>query len=291
MIKSMTGFGKSTAQYNSKKITVEIRSLNSKQADINARIPANYKEKEIEIRNLLTQKLERGKIDLFIAYETVSSENVTGINIDLAVSYHADLKKLATEIGEENSSFLGHLLRMPDVIGVQKEEYTEEEGKTVMAAFSEAINQLEKFRLQEGAVLQKELLSRIENILLLLTKIDDIDANRVSRIRDKIKNNLYEFLSDVTKIDQNRMEQEMIYYIEKLDITEEKIRLKAHCNYFIEIMNELVSNGRKLGFITQEIGREINTIGSKANDADIQKMVVQMKDELEKIKEQLNNVL
>lgn len=291
MIKSMTGFGKSTAEYAGKKITIELRSLNSKSLDLNLRLPYLYRNKEADLRSELSKQVERGKLDVTFFIEQTQEIASASINKPLAKKYYKELQLLAKELNEKNTDVFSLLLKMPDVFKSEKEtqELDEKEWKLVKKTFENALESFQKFRSDEGKTLAQELKKRIENIDTLLKKIADTDPARVKNIRNRIEKNVGEFI-DAEKIDKNRLEQELIYYIEKLDITEEKLRLKTHLDYFLKTMKEQ-SGGRKLGFITQEIGREINTIGSKANNADIQKMVVQMKDELEKIKEQLLNVL
>lgn len=286
-MKSMTGFGKASTDYNNKKINIEIRSVNSKQLDLNVRLAQQYREKEQEIRAELSKNLERGKIDASIYIDSASEANTTNINTTLAKSYHNELKKIASELGEKTDNLLPLILKMPDVFKGEKLELVAEEWDTISKLLKEAIASFNKFRDDEGLVLKNEFTKRINTIATLLSEVAKMDEKRIPSVRERLTKGIAELKS---AIDVNRFEQELIYYIEKLDITEEKVRLKTHLDYFITTMNEPAS-GRKLGFITQEIGREINTIGSKANDAAIQKFVVQMKDELEKIKEQLLNVL
>ena len=288
-MKSMTGFGKGVAESSQKKITVEIRSLNSRQLDLNMRVPSIYREKEPEIRAELSRSLERGKVDFTIFFESAVEAEVSVINKPLAAAYHAELRSLAAMLKEPETGLLPMVLKMPDVMKPEKTEPDEDEWISVRRAVDEAIAAFQQFRSDEGETLAKEFRNRIGTIQSLLSEVLKLDETRVPMLKEKIRKNVYEAVGK-DKVDQNRFEQELIYYIEKLDITEEKLRLNTHCDYFLKTMDE-PSSGRKLGFITQEIGREINTIGSKANDAGIQKMVVQMKDELEKIKEQLLNVL
>lgn len=290
MIKSMTGFGKSITEVTGKKINVEIRSLNSKQLDLNFRIPYIYKEKELELRSEVSKQVERGKVDVGIYLENLQDTAPVAINKTLAKFYYKELEGLSNELNEVQN-LLPLVLKMPEVLKAEKEivELDEAEWKEVRKVVDQAIEAFQKFRSDEGRTLEKEFKSRIAIIASLLQEVVALDGLRINNIKERIKNNLSEII-DKEKIDQNRFEQELIYYIEKLDITEEKLRLKTHLDYFIATMEEAAA-GRKLGFITQEIGREINTIGSKANDSAIQKLVVQMKDELEKVKEQLLNVL
>jgi uncharacterized protein (TIGR00255 family) len=290
-LKSMTGFGKAVNEIPGKKVTVEIRSLNSKQLDLNLRIPYFYKEKELELRTEIAKQLERGKVDVSVYTESTLEMLPVALNRELAKTYYKELKSLSEELNENNQDLLSLALKMPDVMKAEREvvELDEAEWKLVKNAVEKAIDSFQKFRDDEGRTLLAEFTMRISIIERLLAEVITLDAARITNIKNRIKGNLEEVI-DVNKLDQNRFEQELIYYIEKLDITEEKLRLKTHLDYFILTMKES-SSGRKLGFISQEIGREINTIGSKANDAEMQKLVVQMKDELEKIKEQMLNVL
>ena len=291
MIKSMTGFGKATNEFSAKKITVEVRSLNSRQLDLNLRMPYAYKEKELELRSEISKQIERGKVDITVFTEFLQEAMPVAINKTLARVYYKELKTLAEELNDTSVNLLALTMKMPDVLKAEKEitELDAEEWKAVKSTVDRAIEAFQKFREDEGNTLSAEFATRIGIIDKLLAEVVAIDAARVDNIRNRIKTNIAEVI-EKEKIDENRFEQELIYYIEKLDITEEKLRLKTHLDYFMEAMKELGS-GRKLGFIAQEIGREINTIGSKANDSTVQKLVVQMKDELEKIKEQLLNVL
>ena len=290
-MKSMTGFGKATAEIPGKKVTVEVRSLNSKQLDLNLRLPYLYKEKELELRADISKQIERGKVDITVFTEATQDSLPIAINKTLAKTYYKELKSLSEELGESNQNLLSLVVKMPDVMKAEREvvELDEAEWKQIKATVDKAIDAFQKFRDDEGKTLSNEFTTRIGLIDNLLVEVVKMDAARVENIRSRIKNSLSEVI-EKEKIDQNRFEQELVYYIEKLDITEEKLRLKTHIDYFLNTMKE-AGSGRKLGFISQEIGREINTIGSKANDATVQKLVVQMKDELEKIKEQLLNVL
>jgi uncharacterized protein (TIGR00255 family) len=286
-MKSMTGFGKAVTDFNGKKINIEIRSVNSKQLDLNLRMASLYRDKEQEIRSELSKNLERGKIDVSIYYDVNTEASANIINTALAKVYHAELKKIASELGENNNELMPLVLKMPDIFKGEKLELNTEEYNTLTTLLKEAIDSFNKFRNDEGLTLKKEFTQRINAINQLLSDVITLDSKRIPNVRERLRKNIDELKST---IDENRFEQELIYYIEKLDIAEEKLRLKTHLDYFTQTMEEAAS-GRKLGFISQEIGREINTIGSKANDAGIQKLVVQMKDELEKIKEQLLNVL
>lgn len=289
MIKSMTGFGKASLELNDKTINVEIRSLNSKNADISLRLSSSLRNYELELRNELSKQLERGKIDLSIFIESKTAETPVEINVELAKAYHTQLKNLAQALNEPLQEVVSQVLRFPDVMKNERKEADENEWKQIKKCIDLAIAQLNNFRETEGKSLQKDFEDRLGKIEHCLEEIKKLDTLRTQNIKERIKNNLAETIG-LDKIDKNRLEQELIYYIEKLDINEEKVRLKTHLDYFKETCKEN-SAGRKLNFISQEIGREINTIGSKANDAAIQKLVVLMKDELEKIKEQSNNVL
>ncbi|HQQ94657.1 MAG TPA: YicC family protein [Bacteroidia bacterium] len=289
MIKSMTGFGKAQRESGDKIINVEIRSLNSKSADISLRVSSSLRNYEAELRNELIRQLERGKIDLGIYLESKKTETPGEVNLELAKAYHDQLRNLALELNEPLRDSISLILKMPDILKTERKESGEEEFKLVKAALQDAIQQLRQFREKEGEALHADLEQRLSNIEAALSEITKLDSKRLDNLKNRLRTNLEETIGR-SNIDQNRFEQELIYYLEKLDINEEKVRLKTHLNYFRETSAEN-SPGRKLGFISQEIGREINTIGSKANDASIQKLVVMMKDELEKLKEQLNNVL
>jgi uncharacterized protein (TIGR00255 family) len=292
MVRSMTGYGKAEQEIQGKKITIELRSLNSKQLDLNVKLPMSYREYELELRAEIAKKLVRGKVDLFIFVETTKEEAPASINKDVFSSYYEQVKKVSDELGISltNEPVVQTILRMPDVLHVERQEVTEEEVVALKSAVTAALSEIEKFRAQEGAALISDILSRVSRIEDLVTSIEPFEKGRIEVVKTRIANNLAEFVPQAN-IDQNRFEQELIFYVEKLDITEEKVRLRNHCKYFREICDAEEAPGRKLGFVAQEMGREINTLGSKANDADIQKMVVQMKDELEKIKEQVLNIL
>jgi len=289
MIKSMTGFGKASAESKDNLITIEIRSLNSKGADVSLRLSSALRNYEAELRNEISKLLERGKIDLSIYLESKKVITPTEINVTLAKAYHDQLRNLAIELNEPLHDPIAQILRLPDVMKTERKESDEEEWKVIKTAVMEAVKELNAFRDKEGLSLKTDLEQRLKNIENSLNEIAKLDVIRLENLKQRIKTNITEAIGK-NNIDQNRFEQELIYYIEKLDINEEKVRLKTHLDYFIETCAEN-SPGRKLNFIAQEIGREINTIGSKANDAPIQKLVVLMKDELEKIKEQVNNVL
>jgi uncharacterized protein (TIGR00255 family) len=288
MIKSMTGFGKSQLSLGMKTILVDVRTLNSKQLDLNLRLPSAFREKEGEIRQEIGKALERGKVDVFLSYRLAGATGTSAINHDLAKSRFLELQQLANELNVQSADILGRVLMMPDVMAEQEEVLTDEEWLQVMEVLKLALKATDVFRTDEGAGLGKELLERVGNIEARLEETGSLDAERMVLMRERLLQKIADLKINA---DANRFEEEMIYYIEKLDINEEKQRLRAHCQYFRETLNQKESTGRKLGFIAQEMGREINTIGSKANHAGMQKLVVLMKDELEKIKEQLNNVL
>ena len=288
-MKSMTGFGKAVCELPQKKVTVEVRSLNSRQLDLNIRMPSVYRDKEGDIRSELSKFAERGKVDFSIFVEATGDAGLATINHSLANAYHKELKKLSEEFGEDRKEFLSLIVRMPDVMKQDKQELDENEWKSIYATVKIALEAFGKFREDEGNVLANELTQRIKIIATKLAEVAVLDPARAAAVRERLNKNLLE-AAGAENVDKNRFEQELIYYLEKLDITEEKLRLQTHLDYFIATMKEPAA-GRKLGFIAQEIGREINTIGSKANDAGIQMIVVQMKDELEKIKEQLMNIL
>lgn len=290
MIKSMTGFGKATGEWKNKKLSIEIRSLNSKQMDLHIKLPSLYRYKELELRSYITKQTERGRIDVSIYVDNGMDENAVVINKTLVESNIQQLKEIAKKNDVDTDNLLAIAMRMPDVFKQEREELEEAEWVYVMKKVDEAIEAFNQFRADEGKVLLIDFTERINTIVNLLKEIEKLEQARIQQIRDRIKKNVYELIP-AEAIDKNRFEQELIYYIEKLDITEEKVRLRLHCDYFLEVLKSPNAEGRKLGFISQEIGREINTIGSKANDAAIQKFVVQMKDELEKIKEQSLNVL
>ncbi|SKC38800.1 TIGR00255 family protein [Ohtaekwangia koreensis] len=288
----MTGFGQSAYDDGRLQINVEIKSLNSKFLDLNLRLPKTFADREIEIRNLISEKLERGKVSIAIEYQRYGDASMKqSYNETLFMSYYQELKKLADRVIAPHDNLFQLALNSPDVIQSNiKEESNDDEWEKIKSALLDAIQKCEQFRKAEGSVLEKMLKECGQVIAQELKKVEELDPKRVQRIRDRLKGNIVSFFGE-EGFDTNRLEQEIIFYIEKLDINEEKVRLKSHLDYFTQIISEKQSNGKKLGFISQEIGREINTIGSKANDADIQKHVVIMKEELEKIKEQLNNVL
>ncbi len=288
----MTGFGKATLELENKKVSIEIKSLNSKQLDINTRIPNLYKEKDLVLRNEIKNQLERGKVELSVFIESVGTDKDTKINKPIVEAYYQQLTELSSELGipMDKEPILQTIVKLPDALKTEHQELDEEEWNQIFAGFKSAVADLNSFRKQEGDALQADIFERISNIEKLLEKVPQYESKRIETVKTRINDNLKEFV-EKQNVDKNRFEQEIIYYLEKLDITEEKVRLANHCKYFIETANNGNSIGKKLGFIAQEIGREINTLGSKANDSDIQKIVIQMKDELEKIKEQLLNVL
>ena len=292
MIQSMTGFGKATVAYKEKKINVEVKSLNSKTLDLSTRIAPLFREKEMEIRQFIAKNLERGKIDFSIWIEKDVVADATPINMALVENYYQQIKKISEQTGiPEPTDWYATLLRMPDVTAkTDIEELAEEEWNAARKAIEEAVNHLIAFRRQEGAALQKKFTEKVDNIQALLTSIEPYEKTRVEKIKANIINGLQQIPN--VDYDKNRLEQELIYYIEKLDISEEKQRLSNHLKYFRETMNEEGHGvGKKLGFIAQEMGREINTTGSKSNQAEMQNIVVKMKDELEQIKEQVLNAL
>ena len=291
MIKSMTGYGKSVAEIPQKKITIEIKSLNSKQFDLNARLPWLYRDRETEIRNLISRRLDRGKIDLNISFDSMESEAVPVINKSVVKNYYNQIKELAGELGiESDGELLSTILKFPDALKTEKPELQDEEWNLVLEKLNESVDQLDNYRSEEGKSIESDLITCIKRITGFLDEIKNYEGERIVRIREKLNTSLNENFTK-ENIDQNRFEQELIFYLEKLDINEEKVRLRNHCEYFTEKISSPPPNGKILNFISQEIGREINTIGSKANDSSIQKLVVMMKDDLEKIKEQTLNVL
>jgi uncharacterized protein (TIGR00255 family) len=281
----MTGFGKSLLQLPSKKITVEIKSLNSKSLDLNARIPGQYREKELPLRNLIAKSLTRGKVDFSLYVEVTGEETTASVNPAVVKKY---IQQLRAIVDGDETELLKMAVRMPDVLKTERDEIDESEFASIEDAVNEALEEINKFRYDEGNALEKDLKFRVANIENLLVEIIAMDPERIAGVRERLAKGVADLKE---KVDENRFEQELVYYIEKFDITEEKVRLDNHLNYFKEALESEDSNGRKLGFISQEMGREINTIGSKSNFFPMQQLVVQMKDELEKIKEQLLNVL
>ncbi len=284
----MTGFGKSILQLPTKKITIEVKSLNSKNLDLNARIPSQYREKELQMRNTIAKSLTRGKVDFSLYIEITAEETSTKINEAVVKDYIKQLSAISAYAKQEELELLKMAVRMPDSLKTIREEINEEEFKAIEKSLLQALESIENYRADEGKALEKDFVLRVGNIGNLLDQVIKMDPERIAAVRER----LHKAVSDLKEeVDQNRFEQELIYYLEKFDITEEKVRLSNHIEYFTTTLNSKESNGKKLGFITQEIGREINTIGSKSNYAPMQQLVVQMKDELEKIKEQLLNVL
>jgi len=291
MIRSMTGFGKTEFEVGTKKITLEIKSLNSKQLDINTRVPSMYREKDLEIRRLISEMLTRGKVDFAIYLDNLGTESTSRINSAIIKDYYSQLKSVHQELGLEiNESIMQSIMRLPETVKMVYDELDETEWLVVRENLIKTLDELNRFRDQEGQALKTDIVANIANILDLLKQVEPFESQRMENVKTKIMDSL-EALQLNGNLDKNRFEQELIYYMEKLDINEEKVRLTNHCSYFTETMNEDEPSGRKLGFIAQEIGREINTLGSKANESNLQRIVVQMKDNLEKIKEQVLNVL
>ena len=290
MVKSMTGFGKGEASLQNKKITVEIRSLNSKQLDLGLRLPAVYRQSEYEIRNIIARTVQRGKVDVFVTVESQAVETPARINKEVFREYLRQMTDTLAYAGidADYDAIVPAVMRMPEVVSTETESISDEEHAALVAATEAAVAQLDAFRLQEGAILIADLLGRVDKIEGYKAEVAPFEKARTGTVRARLLENLEKLQVDV---DRNRLEQEMIFYLEKLDITEEKVRLANHCNYFREVAAEEEGVGRKLGFIAQEMGREINTMGSKANESNIQILVVKMKDELEKIKEQVLNIL
>jgi uncharacterized protein (TIGR00255 family) len=288
MVLSMTGFGKSNGVFESKKVSIEIRSLNSKGLDLSLKIASPYRDLETDIRKMLSENLDRGKVDIGIFIESTNESINNILNNEVATKYYSAIKKLNESWGEAPQDYLSIVLRMPEVLNTQTAELTEEEKNWILNLVQETCGKLNDFRAQEGAALKKEFELRIGEIRSLLSQIEAFEDIRILQIKERILKGLKEL--EHPGIDQNRIEQEMIFYLEKLDVSEEKMRLTNHLNYFIETMSSPLS-GKKLGFIAQELGREINTLGSKSNHGDMQRLVVEMKDNLEKIKEQVLNTL
>lgn len=286
MIHSMTGFGKASLQLPTKKITVEIKSLNSKGLDLNTRMPSVFREMELGLRNQISQRLERGKVDFSLYVEVTGEETTSKINVPIVKGYINQMKAVIPNADE--TELMKMAVRMPDALKTERDEIDENEWKQIQTVIDEALENITNFRKDEGASLEKEFQLRIANIEKLMNEAVSYDAERIETVKTRLRTALDELKINV---DENRFEQELIFYLEKYDITEEKVRLGNHLNYFLETLNGTEANGRKLGFITQEMGREINTMGSKSNHTEMQKLVVMMKDELEKIKEQVLNVL
>jgi len=291
MIKSMTGYGKAIAETLQKKVTIEIKSLNSKQLDLNTKVPWLYKEKEPEIRNIISQKLGRGKIDLSIYFDIIEDEGIPVINKAIVKNYYNQMKEIADELNIiVDNEILSTIMKLPDALKTEKPDLQDDEWTLVKQQLHESINMLDLYRIEEGKSIEADLNKSINAILASLDSVGTFEAGRIAKVREKLISILTEN-NGTENIDKNRFEQELIFYLEKYDINEEKVRLRKHCDYFLETLRAEAPNGKIISFIAQEIGREINTIGSKANDASIQKLVVMMKDELEKIKEQTNNIL
>ena len=291
MIKSMTGYGKAIAETPQKKITIEIKSLNSKQFDLNTKIPWLYKEKEPEIRTIISQALDRGKIDLVVFFDILEDEGMPLINKPAIKNYYYQLKEISNELNINiDDQILPVIMRLPDALKTEKPELPESEWELLKLKISDSVVVLDLFRTEEGRSIETDLKKRIFFILESLSAVETFEPGRIQKVREKLLSLLSEN-TGTENLDKNRFEQELIFFLEKFDINEEKVRLKKHCEYFLETIETNPPNGKILSFIAQEIGREINTIGSKANDASIQKLVVTMKDELEKIKEQTNNIL
>lgn len=290
MIRSMTGFGKATDSLGSNLITVEVKSLNSKFLELNLRIPSVYKDKDLELRNEITKAAERGKVDFIITIEQAPGARKSAFNKDVIKQYYDDFHDLKKEMKISSEDYLNIIMRLPNVLNLEKTEADEKEWKKIESLSRKALAAFNDFRIKEGKTLHKDFEGRIASIRDHLKKIEKIEPGRMKSIKNRL-NKGFEEISETNQVDKNRFEQELIYYIEKIDITEEKVRLRSHLTFFTDTLKEADSNGKKIGFILQEIGREINTIGSKANDAIIQRHVVQMKDELEKMKEQAANII
>ncbi len=291
MIKSMTGFGKSIAETPRKKITIEIKSLNSRQLDLNTRLPLLYREKEPEIRNLVSQKLDRGKIECSIYLDILDDESLPVISKSIVKNYWNQLREISSELDiKAEEQLLPVIMRLPDVLQAERADLSEEEWDLARKHIAESLEMVDLYRTGEGKSIEKDIRECLAGIMKSLDMIRDFEPERINRVRERLLS-ILEGNILTENIDKNRFEQELIFYLEKFDINEEKVRLRKHCEYFVQTIDEDAPNGRKLNFIAQEIGREINTIGSKANDASIQKLVVMMKDELEKIKEHTNNIL
>ena len=291
MIKSMTGYGKAECELSQKKITIEVKALNSKQLDLNTRIPGIYREKEIEIRREISDQMIRGKVDFSLYSESLGVESNTVINSSVIKSYYNQLREISNDLGiMVNERTLQAIMQLPDVVKTNREEPDENEWKTIVATIRLAIKSLDNFRIQEGLSLYNDIVLNINVITTLLDQVQQYELERTTKVKERILDGLKD-LSSPEGVDHNRLEQEMIFYLERLDLNEEKVRLGNHCTYFLETINLDEPVGKKLGFIAQEIGREINTLGSKANHTEIQKLVIGMKDALEKVKEQLLNAL
>lgn len=292
MVQSMTGYGALKAEVQGMRISVEIKSLNSKYLEINLKLPRQYSHKELFIRNECTKLIERGKATITISTEPLETAMLSSLtfNETLITAYYRSLERIATELGADRSELLKLALSMPEATAGEATQSSEEEWEATWNVFLDTVALFNQYRADEGAVLEKDLRLRVENIKALLEKVEESEPQRIPMVRERLESLMKEFTGG-EHIDQNRFEQELLYYIDKLDITEEKVRLRSHCEYFLSVLDDTTSNGKKLGFISQEMGREINTLGSKAYDASIQQYVVQMKEELEKIKEQVLNLV
>ena len=286
----MTGYGNAKGSVGTQAVTVEIRSLNSKFLELNVRMPMPFRDKELEVRADLGKSLERGKADLNISIDNNEMAKRSTVNREIFMAYFEELKALSIDAGIQDNNMLDTILKLPAVLNSEKTEMNDEQWKQLKGLIQQAVTQFNLFRSNEGGVLEKDIISRINAIESAIRVLEEHEQLRIENVRQRLFKAITE-LKDQANVDNNRFEQELIYYIEKLDITEEKVRLKSHCDYFLQTINSSEANGKKLGFIAQEIGREINTIGSKANDAQMQRTVVEMKDELEKLKEQLANIL
>lgn len=290
MVRSMTGYGNAKGVVGGQNVIVEIRSLNSKFLELNLRIPGQFRDRELELRADMGKQLERGKADLSIQFEGGDLARKSAVNRELFNAYYEDLSALGREYHLSDVNMLDILLRMPAVLNTDRSESDESQWKELRGIIDDALEKFNSFRDKEGRALEKDVMQRMQSILNSLPKLEQFEQRRIENVRQRLQKSIGE-LQDQVSVDRNRFEQELIYYIEKLDVSEEKVRLRSHCDYFIQTLNGPEANGKKLGFIAQEIGREINTIGAKANDAEMQRIVVEMKDELEKLKEQLANVL
>jgi uncharacterized protein (TIGR00255 family) len=290
MIRSMTGFGKANGSTGSNLITVEVKSLNSKFLELNLRLPSVYKDKDLELRNEITRIVERGKVDFIVTIEQTPGSRKSAFNKESIRNYYDDFKELKKELNISSADYLNIIMRLPNVLNIEKSEADPKDWKMIESLSKKALASFNDFRGREGKAMQKDFVKRAHTIREHLKKIEKIEPGRLKTVRNRLGKGLEE-IEEFVQVDRNRFEQELIYYIEKIDITEEKVRLRTHLSFFLETLKDADSNGKKLGFILQEIGREINTIGSKANDAAIQRFVVEMKDELEKMKEQAANVI
>lgn len=290
MVRSMTGYGNAKGLVGNQNVTVEIRSLNSKFLELNLRMPMQFRDRELELRSDLSKQLERGKADLSISFESNELAKRSSVNKEIFNAYYEELSALGKEYNLNDVNLLDCILKLPAVMNAERQESDEDQWKELKVVINAALDRFNAFRDNEGAALSKDITMRVDTISNCIPQLEEFETKRVEGVRAKISKAINELIEQ-TSIDRNRFEQELIYYIEKLDISEEKVRLRSHCEYFVQTIANPEANGKKLGFITQEIGREINTIGAKANDAPMQRIVVEMKDELEKLKEQLANVL